>query len=445
MDDPLTCARNARVTIALVGRPNVGKSALFNRIIGRRISIVHDVEGVTRDRIRATGELFGKTFHIVDTGGIAPPSDRFLADVVREQAETAIREADGLIVVVDGTTGITGADEEVVRIIRRAGKPVCLAVNKIDSEDREILLVPFYRLGIRDLFPVSAMHGRKVVELTEHMLSICSPSPSPAPRDSAPEGTVALIGRANVGKSTLLNTLLREERSIVSDVPGTTRDKVDVAVTYGEHLFTFVDTAGLRRKTSTREVPDKFAAIRTEIAIDEAEICIVMADAEQGLSHQDKRIFKMIEKRGKGAVLFFNKWDKVRGVRMEHCRKSLAIEAGFLRHVPVLFGSAKTGHNTEKIFPLLREISQNRNKRITTGRLNRFLESAVARRSPPAVGGKRLRIYYMAQISVAPPRFLLFVNDPERMHDTYGKYLMNRFREEYRFTGTPLCFSLRAK
>ncbi|CCB89895.1 ribosome biogenesis GTPase Der [Simkania negevensis] len=432
-----------KTKIALIGRPNVGKSALFNRIIGKRISIVDEMEGVTRDRLYGEGDFFGRPFEIIDTGGMDPTGEVAFAEEVRRQAEIAIEEADSLILVVDAIIGVTTLDEEVARVLKRTTKPLCLAVNKIDGEHQEPLLAPFYGLGIQEVIPVSAVQGRNVVELLEKALAPCPELEEE--EDSAAGIKVALIGRPNVGKSTMINKLLNESRCVVSPIPGTTRDNIDVEVTFEGETFTFIDTAGIRRKKSEHDVVDKFAAIRTERAIERADVCLLMLDAQEGLSHQDKRIMNQIENAGKGCLLFFNKWDLIKGVRMEHCYKSLEIEASFIQYCPMIFGSAKTGRHLDQIFSELRNVYHDMHQRISTGKLNQFLEKAMQRRHPPMIQGKRLRVYYMAQVTTAPPRFIFFVNDPKRMNDAYKKYLINQFRDAYRFSGTPLFFSLRGK
>lgn len=430
-----------KTKIALIGRPNVGKSALFNRIAKKRIAIVDEMEGVTRDRLYADAELFGRPFEIIDTGGIDERSNIPFAEEVKMQAEIAIEEADSLIMVVDSRTGVTSLDEHVAHLLLKSGKPLALAVNKMDNED-ESELASFYSLGIENIFAVSAIQGRNIVEILE-----CALAPCPMIEENEEDQgiKVAIVGRPNVGKSTLINTLLDESRCVVSPIAGTTRDSIDVVVEWKGETFTIIDTAGIRRKKSEHEVVDKFAAIRTERAIERADVCILMLDSQDGMTAQEKRIAKMIEDKGKGCILFFNKWDLVKGFRMEHCKKSLEIEASFITYCPTLFGSAKTGRKIDELFPMIQEVHRNLGMRISTGQLNKFIEKAIHKVHPPMLQGKRLRIYYMAQIDVAPPRFVFFVNNPDLLGDTYKKYLINQFRKTYQFTGIPLVFYLKGK
>lgn len=428
--------------LAIVGRPNVGKSALFNRICKQKISIVDEAEGVTRDRLYARAELFGLPFELIDTGGIHAGSKALFNEEIKRQAEIAIEEADALIQVVDAKVGVTTLDEQVAKILLRTKKPVCLAVNKIDHPQQKDEMLPFYSLGISKMVPVSAAQGWQIAELLESALEGFS-------RKIEEEETsgikVAIVGRPNVGKSSLVNFLLQEDRCVVSPIPGTTRDSIDVTFTCDGDLYTLIDTAGIRRKKAEHEVVDKFAAIRTGRAIERADLCLLMLDAQEGMTAQDKKIAKQIEEAGKGCIILLNKWDLVKGFRMEHCLKSLEQEVPFLQHCPKIFLSAKTGRNIEKIFPQVQTVVEQGQKRISTGQLNRFIEAALQKNHPPMLSGKRLRIYYMTQIDVTPPRFLLFVNQPKLMMETYQKYLYNQFREEYGFEGVPLVFHLRGK
>lgn len=429
--------------LAIVGRPNVGKSALFNRICQKRISIVDEAEGVTRDRLYAEAEFFGAPFEVIDTGGINPKSEALFNDHIKQQAEIAIEEADTLIMVVDGQLGLTALDEDVAKILHRTKKPVCLAVNKIDDVSQTHLMFDFQKLGIKKMVPVSASHNWHIAELLEAAFeNLEKPTEEVEKRKTI---HVAIVGRPNVGKSSLVNYLLDDERCIVSPIPGTTRDSVDVSFELDGQEYTLIDTAGIRRKGAEHDVVDKFAAIRTERAIERADICILMVDAQQGITAQEKRIANDIEEAGKGCLLLFNKWDLVKGFRMEHCLKGVEDEVPFLKHCPKLFISALTGRNVDKIFGIVQQIHSESQLRIPTHQLNVFIERALQRNHPPMIQGKRLRIYYMAQIDIQPPRFVVFVNYPNLMMDSYKKYLYNQFREAYGFTGVPISLYLKGK
>jgi GTPase len=428
--------------VALVGRPNVGKSALFNSICKKKIAIVDDAEGVTRDRLYAQTDVFGRAIEIIDTGGIAPRSGLPFQEEVARQTEVAILEADSLIMVVDGTVGVTSLDEHVAHLLLRQNKPVALAVNKIDAFSRLDLVHQFYGLGISRIVAVSAEQGFHIAELLEEALKGVPPKGGGGERRGI---KTAIIGRPNVGKSTLVNYLLQEERCVVSEIAGTTRDSVDIDFMVGDDLFTLIDTAGIRRKRAEHEAVDKFAAIRTERAIERADICVLMLDAQEGFTTQEKRMMQQIEQLGKGCIILFNKWDLIKGFRMEHCLKALQFDASFVSHCPTLFVSAHTGRNLEGLFGHLLDVHQQLNQRVSTGQLNTFIEKSLQKYHPPMVQGRRLRIYYMAQVNTSPPHFVMFVNHPELMVDSYQKYLVNQFRETYRFTGAPLHFSLRGK
>lgn len=429
--------------LAIVGRPNVGKSALFNRICKQKIAIVDEAEGITRDRLYAESELFGLPFEVIDTGGINPRSKVPFNEEIKQQAEIAIEEADTLIQVVDALVGVTDLDLEVAKILHRTQKPVCLAVNKIDNQSQLSLLHQFHGLGFSNMVPVSAAQGWHIAELLE---AAFERMPKEQQVEKSPEGVkVAIVGRPNVGKSSLVNYLLDEERCIVSPIPGTTRDSVDISFSHDDHLYTLIDTAGIRRKRAEHEVVDKFAAIRTERAIDRCDLCILMLDVQEGMTAQDKKIANRIEEAGKGCLIVLNKWDLIKGFRMEHCLKGIEEEVPFLKHCPKLFISAKLGRNVEKIFPLINEIHQNSQMRINTHQLNKFIGSALQKNHPPMIQGKRLRIYYMAQVGIQPPKFVLFVNYPHLMLESYKKYLYNQFRESYNFAGVPINLFLKGK
>lgn len=432
--------------LAIVGRPNVGKSALFNRICKQKIAIVDEAEGITRDRLYADSDLFGFHFQVIDTGGINPRSKVAFNEEIKRQAEIAIEEADTIIQVVDGLVGITDLDKEVSNILLQTKKPVCLAVNKIDNLSQVSLMHQFYSLGISKLIPVSAAQGWQIAELLE---AAFADVPLAKEEKSEEEITntikVAVVGRPNVGKSSLVNYVLDEERCIVSPIPGTTRDSIDISFTLDDQLYTLIDTAGIRRKRAEHEVVDKFAAIRTDRAIERADLCILMLDVQEGMTAQDKKIANRIEEAGKGCIILFNKWDLIKGFRMEHVLKTVEEEVPFLKHCPKLFTSATTGRNIDKIFGLIQEVHRNSLQRVTTHQLNKFITLALQRNHPPMIQGKRLRIYYMAQVDVQPPKFIVFVNYPNLMIESYKKYLYNQFRETYAFTGVPIRMFLKGK
>ncbi len=432
-----------KIKLALIGRPNVGKSALFNRICKRRIAIVDEAEGITRDRLYTDADFFGKPFEIIDTGGIDPISEIPFHEEVRMQTQIAIEEADVLVMVVDAQVGVTLLDDLVAKTLLRTKKRVILAVNKIDDHLHLDLVYPFYSLGITDVVPVSAIQGFQIAELLE-----CGFKGIEWPQEEVkeePSIKVAIIGRPNVGKSTLVNYLLQEARCVVSPIAGTTRDSIDTKITHEGKSFTLIDTAGIRRKKAEHEVVDKFAAVRTERAIGRADICILVMDSNEGITAQEKRIADQIEEQGKGCILLFNKWDLVKGFRMEHCLKGVQQEASFLSYCPTLFVSAATGRNLEGLFPLIAKVKDQMEQRITTGQLNKFIEQVFQKYHPPMLQGKRLRVYYMTQVQTAPPRFVMFVNGPELMLESYKKYLINQFREQYEFLGVPIVFDLRGK
>lgn len=429
--------------IALVGRPNVGKSALFNRICQKRISIVDEQEGITRDRLYAKADLFGRPFLLIDTGGIDFSRTIPFSELVKRQAEIAIEEADAIILVVDGQVGVSVYDEEVAKRLRGAKKPLFVAVNKIDQYGDEEKIHPFYSLGIKNIFGISALQGHQIAEMLEAALQNIPLREEPEiPKDAI---RISIVGRANVGKSTLLNQLLQEERSIVSPIAGTTRDAIDILFQQEGQNYLLIDTAGIRRKKAEKEVVDKFAAIRTEEAIDRSDICLLVLDSFEGFTVQERRIAAAIEEKGKSCILLFNKWDLVKGLRMEHAMRGVREAVPFLSHCPALFISASKKRNLEKILPLTQEVMAHRRKRVSTGELNKFIESCLAKYHPPLITGKRLRIYYLTQVEANPPKFVLFVNKPDLMTDTYKKYLINQLREAFPFSGCPIIFELRGK
>lgn len=432
-----------QIKVAIVGRPNVGKSALFNRICKKNIAIVDEAEGITRDRLYVDSEFFGLPFQLIDTGGIDARSKAQFNEHIKRQAEIAIEEADALIMVVDAHIGITSLDKEIADILHRTKKPVCLAVNKIDNQSEASLIYNFQSLGIGKMIPVSAAQGWQIAELLEAAFADLSSTEGISVENQAIQ--LAIVGRPNVGKSSLVNYLLSEERCIVSPIPGTTRDSIDVPFEFQGTQFNLIDTAGIRRKQAEHEVVEKYAAIRTERAIERADICLLMLDAQQGMTREEKKIANMIEEAGKGCILLFNKWDLVKGFRMETCLRGIEEEVPFLKHCPKIFMSALTGRNVDSIFDIVKQVHEDSLKRVTTGQLNKFIGSCLQRNHPPMIQGKRLRIYYMAQVGVQPPKFVVFVNFPNLMTDTYKKYIYNQFREQYSFSGMPIEIYLRGK
>lgn len=431
-------------TIALVGRPNVGKSSLFNRLSGRRLAITDSEEGTTRDRLFCRIDLFGTAIDLIDTGGIAPyGSDDPFADEIEAAALAAIEEADGLVLVVDAETGPLKEDLALARRLKKLGKPLALAVNKIDEKNKEHLIHAFHRLGIEMMGGVSALHGRGADDLLEHLIKIL-PEKAEVARSQATHA-ISIIGTPNVGKSTLINTLSQSKRCAVSPLAGTTRDSVDLDITFDGTCYRFIDTAGIRKKGSEKAVVDKFAAIRTERAIHRSDICCVMIDATRGLCVQEKKIFSQIEQAGKSCILLLNKWDLVHAERQEHRIRELKESAPGLEHCPIVVLSALTGKGTAKLFPIIDAALEACSKRITTGELNRFFEEAMALNPPAMIQGKRLRIYYATQVSSAPPSFTLFINYPKLLMPSYKRYLTKQLRERFSFAGAPIRIFLKGK
>jgi GTP-binding protein len=434
-----------KLKIAIVGAPNVGKSSLFNRLCKQRIAIVDGEEGSTRDRLYSEIDFFGRTLEIIDTGGIDLRGERPFQKEVHRQSQSAIEEADAVIMVVDGIVGPTVRDQEIVNLLLRTKKSVTIAVNKLDDWDKLSLVGEFYRFGIPHLVGVSAVHGIHIAELLEMVLRDLPADGLPAEEMEEAITKIAIVGRPNVGKSTLLNGLLGQERCAVSPLAGTTRDSVDVPIKVEGRPYILIDTAGIRRKHAEHEPVDKFASIRTARAIERADISLLVIDAQEGINAQDKRIAREIEEQGKGCIILLNKWDLVTGYRMEHCLKALQIEVEFLAFCPKIFLSALTGRNLDKIFHSIQEVDAACKRRITTGQLNKFVEETVQKYHPPMLQGRRLRILYLAQVGVAPPTFILFVNQPSLMTESYQQYMMNQFRKHYSFSGAPLRFFLRGK
>ncbi|WP_455017904.1 ribosome biogenesis GTPase Der [Oribacterium sinus] len=435
-----------KVIVAVVGRPNVGKSTLFNTIAGKQISIVQDTPGVTRDRIYAEGNWLNYYFTMVDTGGIEPISDDVLLKQMRSQAELAIETADVIIFVTDVKSGVVDADYEVAEMLRRSKKPIVLCVNKVDSIKKYGNdIYEFYQLGLGEPFPVSAANHLGLGDLLDEVVKHF-------PKEGLEEeedGTlkIALIGKPNVGKSSLTNKLLGENRVIVSDIAGTTRDAIDTEVTYNGTPYIFIDTAGLRRKGKVTEDIERYSVIRTVAAVDRADICIVLIDAVEGITDGDTRIAGIAHESGKGVIIAVNKWDLVEknDKTMQEFTKQLKEKFAYMDYAEYLFISAETGQRIHKIYELVNMIHDNQVLRIKTGVLNEILARATAMKQPPSDKGKRLKLFYITQASVAPPTFVIFVNDRELMHFSYTRYIENQIRENFGFRGTPIRFIIRER
>jgi GTP-binding protein len=430
--------------VALVGRPNVGKSTLFNRLIEEPLAIVEDVPGTTRDRIYADAEWGGITLSFIDTGGLVPGSVDDLEASVREQVEIAIAEADLIIFLVDVNEGPTASDLEIARLLRRSSKPVLLAANKADNESRRREAVEFYALGLEDPYPISALHGTGTGDLLDAVLKAL---PS-EPWDEPTQGTrIAIVGRPNVGKSSLLNALLGQERMIVSEKPGTTRDSVDSVIDWQGELVTLIDTAGIRRRGRVTPGIERYSVLRAMRAIQRADVALLLLDATEGVTEQDAHIAGYVVQEGKGLVVVVNKWDLVEKDThtMHYYTHDIREALKFVAHCPLVFVSASTGQRVKKTIDVALRVQEARSLRVSTGELNRIVSDAVAEHSPPSKRGKRMRIYYVTQVGVAPPHFVFFVNDPELVHFSYQRYLANQVREAFGFEGTSLEMSFRRR
>jgi GTPase len=423
--------------IAIVGRPNVGKSTIFNRIVGERVSIVEDLPGVTRDRIYSSGEWLTHDFNIIDTGGIDIGDEPFL-EQIRQQAEIAIDEADVIIFLVNGREGVTAADEEVAKILYRSKKPVVLAVNKIDNPEMRDLIYDFYALGFGDPIPVSGSHGLGIGD----MLDAAAAHFPKQENDEYDEDTIkfCLIGRPNVGKSSLVNAVLGEERVIVSDIAGTTRDAIDSTFTKDGQRYVIIDTAGMRKKGKVYESTEKYSVLRALKAIERSDVVLVVLNAEEGIIEQDKRIAGYAHEAGKAVVIVVNKWDAIEKDEktMKEFEQNIREHFLFLDYAPVVFLSAKTKKRIHTLLPMINMASENHAMRVPTNVINDVIMDAVAMNPTPTHNGNRLKIYYATQVAVKPPTFVVFVNDPELMHFSYERFLENRLREAFGFEGTPI-------
>lgn len=435
----------AKPIVAFVGRPNVGKSTLFNRIAGKRISIVEDTPGVTRDRVYAEGDWLNYNFTMIDTGGIEPESSDIIVAQMRRQAQIAIETSDVIVFIVDGKEGLTGADQEVAQMLRKSKKPVVLVVNKVDSLKEEDNAYEFYNLGIGDPITISASQGLGLGDMLDRVVENFKSIPEDDEDDENIK--IAMVGKPNVGKSSLINKLLGEDRAIVSNIPGTTRDAIDsyLETEYGK--FTLIDTAGLRRKSKVKEEIERYSVIRTLAAIERSDVCILMVDAEEGVTEQDEKIIGYAHELNKAIMVIVNKWDLIEkdDKTLDKYKKDIQIKLNFIGYAPYLFISAKTGQRVQKVLSMAKECYDNYNKRISTGILNDVISKAVLMKEPPIVALKRLKIYYVTQIGTKPPTFIFFVNDSQALHFSYERYLENQLRSSFDFKGTGIKIEFRER
>ena len=432
--------------VAIVGRPNVGKSTLFNKIVGRRLSIVEDTPGVTRDRIFGDAEWCGRQFSLVDTGGLEPASRDVLLTQMREQAQIAIDSASAIIFVTDLRTGVTATDQEVADLLLKSGRPVVLCVNKCDSVGQPpVEFYEFYNLGLGDPVMVSSVHGHGTGDLLDRVMETL-----PEQQEEEPDGEiikVAVIGKPNVGKSSLVNRVAGENRCIVSDMAGTTRDAVDMSIENRHGTFTFIDTAGLRRRSKVEDSVEYYSNLRAEMAVERADVCLILIDGTVGFTDQDSKVAGIAHEAGKGCIVCVNKWDAVEkdDKTMDQMRLKLSEDFSFMSYAPIIFISAKTGQRLDRMFELIKMAAMSNAMRVTTGALNDVLAQAVNRVQPPTDKGRRLKIYYMTQASTKPPTFVCFVNDHELFHYSYQRYIINRIRETFGLDCTPVRLMIRDK
>lgn len=436
----------ARPIVAIVGRPNVGKSTLFNKLVGARLSIVDDKPGVTRDRIYGDCEWLGHRFLLVDTGGIEPRADDVILSQMRAQANIAIATADVIVLVTDLRSGVVATDQDVANMLQKSGKPVILCVNKCDSvgaPDPEFY--EFYNLGMGDPIAVSAVHGHGTGDLLDAVIAYFPPESEEEEEDDTIK--VAVIGKPNVGKSSLINRISGQERAIVSDIAGTTRDATDTRIENQYGKFTFIDTAGIRRKSKVTDAIEKYSIIRARTAVERANVCVIMIDATEGFTEQDSKVAGIALDQGKGCIVVVNKWDAVEkdGNTMREYKEKLAVDFAFMKFAPFVFISAKTGQRVDRLFEQIAYVYAQSTMRISTGKLNEILGAATARVQPPTDKGKRLKIYYMTQASVCPPTFVFFVNNAQLFHFSYQRYLENQIREVFGLEGTPVRFIIRER
>lgn len=432
--------------VAIVGRPNVGKSMLFNRLVGQRLSIVEDTPGVTRDRIYAECEWRNRKFDIVDTGGIEPNTDSEILSFMREQAEIAIRNADVTVFVCDIKSGLTASDQEVANMLLRSGKPVVLAVNKMDQVGMTNPdIFEFYNLGLGDPIAVSAVHGHGTGDLLDACFQYFPPEDQVEEQDDVIK--VAVIGKPNVGKSSLINRILGEERVIVSNMAGTTRDAIDSYYENAKGKYILIDTAGMRKKSKVDDRIEKFSVLRATMAIERCDVCLIMIDAQEGVTEQDTKVAGLAHEAGKACIIVVNKWDAIEkdDKTMDKMRLDVRRDLAYMTYAPILFISAKTGQRVERLFELINYVNDQASLRITTGMLNTVLADATARVQPPTDKGRRLKIYYMTQVGIKPPHFVVFCNDAQLFHFSYQRYIENQIRNTFGLEGTPVVLTVRQK
>jgi len=436
----------AKPVVALVGRPNVGKSTLFNKLAGKRISIVEDTPGVTRDRIYAETSWRGRDFIMIDTGGIEPAADDMILKKMRDQARIAIESADVIVFLVDMKSGMTASDQDVAHMLLRSNKPVVLCVNKVDSVGPlPADAYEFYNLGLGDPYPVSSLHGHGTGDLLDAVFEYFPPETEEEEEEEIIK--IAVIGKPNAGKSSLINTILKEDRVIVSPIAGTTRDAIDTYFECEEGKFMFIDTAGIRRKSKVDESIEKYSVLRAYMAVERSDVCLIVIDAAEGISEQDAKIAGFAHEKGKASIIVVNKWDLVEKETntMNNYKKDVMDVLSFMQYAPIMFVSAKTGQRVPKLFEQIRYVAEQNAMRITTGMLNDILHEAMARVQPPTDKGKRLKILYMTQSSTKPPTFVAFCNRAELFHFSYQRYIENQIREVFGMVGTPVRFIVRER
>jgi GTP-binding protein len=432
--------------VAIVGRPNVGKSALFNKLIGRRVSIVEDTPGVTRDRIYGESDWNGRRFTLIDTGGIEPRTDSEILTFMREQAEIAISHADVIVFLTDIRTGLTASDQEVAAMLLRSGKPIVLAVNKMDSVGTvDPDFYEFYNLGLGDPIAVSAVHGHGTGDLLDECVKYFPPEGEDEEDDDRIQ--VAVIGRPNVGKSSLTNKILGQQRTIVSNIAGTTRDAIDSYFENETGKYVFIDTAGMRKKAKVDEAIERYSVLRAQMAIERADVCLILIDAQDGVTEQDTKVAGMAHEAGKASIIVVNKWDLIEkdGKTMDKMREDVRRDLSYMPYAPILFISAATGQRVDRLFELIQYVNNQAATRITTGMLNSVLADAQTRVQPPTDKGRRLKIYYMTQTGIKPPHFVCFCNDARLFHFSYQRYLENQIRSVFGLEGTPIKMTIRQK